>query len=155
MISDRKGRKLRGTRTHGRGMKAGRGAGKRGGRGNAGLHKHRYMQILKWDRDHFGRSGFTRPQSMVSSKITMNVAQVQALAPGWVSEGLAEAKGDGFTVDLEALGIDKLLGSGPITVPLTISVDTASSRAIAKVEAAGGSVSLAEVDTLVVEQQEE
>ncbi len=35
-------RKFRGLRTHGRGIKAGRGAGKQGGRGNAGLHKYKF-----------------------------------------------------------------------------------------------------------------
>ena len=34
-------------RTHGRGHKAGRGAGKRGGRGNAGMNKHRVMTRIK------------------------------------------------------------------------------------------------------------
>ena len=50
--------KFRGSRTHGRGKKAGRGAGKRGGRGNAGLHKHRYITTVKDMPDHFGRRGF-------------------------------------------------------------------------------------------------
>ena len=39
--------KYRGSRTHGRGKKAGRGAGKRGGKGNAGLLKHKYISIIK------------------------------------------------------------------------------------------------------------
>ena len=41
-------------RTHGRGKKSGRGAGIHGGRGNAGLHKHKFMHMLKYDPDHFG-----------------------------------------------------------------------------------------------------
>ncbi len=47
-------------RTHGRGKKSGRGKGKRGGTGNAGLHKHKIMYMLKYMPDHFGRHGFVR-----------------------------------------------------------------------------------------------
>lgn len=39
--------KFRGRRTHGRGKKSGRGAGKMGGHGNAGLLKHKFMWVLK------------------------------------------------------------------------------------------------------------
>ena len=42
------------------------------------------------------------------------------------------------------MGIDKLLGSGQIRTALNITVEAASPKAIAKVEAAGGSVSLDE-----------
>jgi len=51
-------KKFRGTRTHGRGKKAGRGAGLHGGTGNAGLHKHKVQYMLKFMPDHFGRHGF-------------------------------------------------------------------------------------------------
>jgi large subunit ribosomal protein L15 len=56
-----KTRRFRGSRTHGRGHKAGRGKGKRGGFGNAGLHKHKFKWMVKYDPDHFGRHGFKRP----------------------------------------------------------------------------------------------
>ncbi|HER45545.1 MAG TPA: 50S ribosomal protein L15, partial [Thermoplasmatales archaeon] len=32
--------------THGKGKKGGRGAGLRGGKGNAGLHKHKFSYML-------------------------------------------------------------------------------------------------------------
>src|SRR5438477_64347 len=57
-------RKLRGSRTHGRGKKHGRGAGGRGGTGNAGLHKHKFKSMIKYDPEHFGRHGFTRHAQM-------------------------------------------------------------------------------------------
>src|SRR6266571_3554388 len=47
-------RKLRGSRTHGRGKKHGRGAGGRGGTGMAGLHKHKFKWMIKYDPEHFG-----------------------------------------------------------------------------------------------------
>src|SRR5207245_10397107 len=53
-------RKLRGSRTHGRGKKHGRGAGGRGGTGNAGLHKHKFKWMIKYDPEHFGPRGFFR-----------------------------------------------------------------------------------------------
>ena len=53
-----------------------------------------------------------------------------------------ERKGD--LINLTEMGIDKLLGSGQINTPLNITVEAASPKAIAKVEAAGGSVSLEE-----------
>ena len=55
---------------------SGRGAGKHGGHGNAGLHKHKVMYMLKYMPDHFGRHGFKRPQKMVSAKITLNVGDI-------------------------------------------------------------------------------
>ncbi|MEA3559164.1 MAG: 50S ribosomal protein L15, partial [Candidatus Thermoplasmatota archaeon] len=39
-MPDKKTKKMRGKKTHGHGTKARRGAGKRGGRGLAGNHKH-------------------------------------------------------------------------------------------------------------------
>ncbi|GAH16501.1 unnamed protein product, partial [marine sediment metagenome] len=51
--------------THGKGKKGGRGAGLRGGRGNAGLLKHKHMYMTKNMPDHFGRHGFKRPQSVI------------------------------------------------------------------------------------------
>ena len=55
----KKAQKHRGRcRTHGRGHKAGRGAGKRGGRGNAGLNKHRVMTRVKYMPGHWGMHGF-------------------------------------------------------------------------------------------------
>ncbi len=69
--------KFRGSRTHGRGKKHGRGAGMMGGHGNAGLHKHKTMSVLKFDPMHFGRHGFKRPQKMVSAKITINLGDIE------------------------------------------------------------------------------
>jgi len=50
------------------------------------------------------------------------------------------------SINLGELGIDKLLGSGRINAAITVTVANASASAIEKVEAAGGSVNLAEGD---------
>jgi large subunit ribosomal protein L15 len=63
-LTRKKTKKFRGSRTHGRGKKAGRGAGLRGGRGNAGLLKHRYMYMIKNMPNHFGKQGFKRYETI-------------------------------------------------------------------------------------------
>ena len=136
--------RFRGGRTHGRGKKAGRGAGKRGGRGNAGLHKHRYMTVIKYMPDHFGRHGFKRPQSVVVSHVTVNLRDLEEHVESWVRQGHAQAKGAGaYQVDLTAIGVDKLLGTGNLRSKFTVKVKMASARAVEKVQKAGGSVETA------------
>ena len=126
--------KFRGrSRYHGRGKKAGRGAGLRGGRGNAGINKHRLMTRLKYMPGHWGMHGFNRHPKLRNVNISINLMQVSQMA-------------EGDTIDLTEMGYDKLLGSGRIDRALNISVASASTRAIEKVEAAGGSVNLSDDD---------
>ena len=62
-------KKYRGSRTCGGGShKKRRGAGHRGGRGNAGVHKHKYLRFIKLAKlglYEFGKHGFTRPKAVV------------------------------------------------------------------------------------------
>lgn len=132
--------KFRGSRTHGRGKKAGRGAGKRGGKGNAGLHKHKVQYMLKYMPDHFGRHGFKRPQKMVSAKITMNVGDLEQILEVMKVQGTATEKDGKITLDLTALGIDKLLGNGQVSTPFEVLVSETTVLAKAKVEEAGGHI---------------
>ena len=115
-------------RTHGRGHKAGRGAGKRGGRGLAGINKHRVMTRIKYMPDHWGMHGFNRDPSLRTVYITCNVSDLADLAAGK------------DTVDLTEMGIDKLLGSGRINTALTVTVEYWSAKAEEKISAAGGSI---------------
>lgn len=133
--------KFRGNRTHGRGKKAGRGAGKRGGRGNAGLHKHRYITVVKNDPKHFGRHGFTRPK-MPQEKPpkTINVGELEEKMDYYLQKGTAKKVGEKLELDLSSANIDKLLGSGKLQTPIKITVREASSRATSKIEEAGGEV---------------
>ncbi len=133
-----KTRKFRGGRTHGRGKKAGRGAGLRGGRGNAGLHKHKWMTTVKYSPEHFGHHGFKRPQSVVAQKITINLSDLELSLPMLAKDGAASEKDGKWTVDLTKLGIDKLLGSGRIGTPVAVRVSEASAKAKEKLESAGG-----------------
>ncbi len=135
--------KHRGSRTHGRGKKAGRGAGKRGGRGNAGLHKHKFMSMVKYDPTHFGRYGFRRPRIPSERKpTTINIGQLEEQLDTFLEKGLAKRVGEKIEVDLDSAGVDKLLGSGKLKKPLKITVSKASERARSKVEDAGGELLL-------------
>ena len=126
--------KVRGrSRYHGRGMKAGRGAGKRGGRGNAGINNNRVMTRIKYMPGHWGMHGFNIDPSLRVVKVSINLQQVEEMA-------------DGKSINLTELGFDKLLGKGKINKSLNITVNEASSLAVKKVEAAGGSVNLAGSD---------
>jgi large subunit ribosomal protein L15 len=132
--------RFRGSRTHGRGKKSGRGAGKRGGTGNAGLHKHKVMHMLKYMPDHFGRHGFKRPQKVVSAKITINVCDLEEQLEAMLKDGFAVKEGKTLKVDLTKMGIDKLLGSGQISVAMEISVADYTETAKQKVEESGGHI---------------
>lgn len=131
--------RFRGSRTHGRGKKAGRGAGKRGGRGNSGLHKHKYISVVKYDPDHFGRHGFKRPVAK-REPTTINFNMLEARLDDLIQEGHAKRTKDKVEVDLTSAGYDKLLGSGSPLRNLNIKVQKATTKAIAKVEEAGGKV---------------
>lgn len=126
-----KTKKFRGSMTHGRGKKAGRGAGLRGGKGNAGLNKHRYMHMVKYMPDHFfGKKGFKRPQHIVKKDKIINVGKLEEIFPN---------KKD---IDLGKEGYDKLLGGGVIKNSIKVKVLHASEKAINKIKEKGGEVIL-------------
>jgi large subunit ribosomal protein L15 len=129
--------------THGRGKKAGRGAGLRGGRGNAGLLKHRWMHMVKYMPDHFGRHGFKRPQSIIKKAKTINVGELEERFP------------DKKVINLTEEGFNKLLGGGEITTKLKITVDSASEKAIEKIKGKGGEVIVPEPEFTEQETVEE
>jgi large subunit ribosomal protein L15 len=129
--------------THGRGKKAGRGAGLRGGRGNAGLLKHRYMYMLKNMPDHFGKHGFKRPQNVLKKDKIINVGQLEEKFPG---------KKD---IDLKKEGFDKLLGGGKLNSKLKIKVSSASEKAIEKIKDKGGEVVLPEIPQEQITEEEQ
>ena len=123
-----KTKKFRGSARHGRGYKGGRGAGQRGGRGNAGLHKHKYMHMLKYMPDHFGVHGFKRPPGVTYKEKVINVGQLAELFPGKKTINLTEA------------GYDKLLGAGHIPISVHVTVKKATPTATEKIKGQGGEV---------------
>ena len=124
---------MRGSRTHGYGQVGQhRHSGKQGGHGQAGLHKHKWSWTVKFDPDHFGRDPFRPPRQTRPSR-WINVGDLDALASG--------RAGKTGELDLAALGVEKLLGSGKIVSgPYRVRVGSFTKRAQAKIEAAGGKI---------------
>ena len=127
-------RKFRGSRTHGRGIKAGRGAGKQGGRGNAGLHKYKFKSMLIYAPDHFGRHGFKRPFPVVDRPLSLNVGELADFIPTLEAAGALAREGDAFVADLAKVGVERLLGGGVVNAPWKVRVAHASRHAREKVE---------------------
>lgn len=98
------------------------------------------MRTLKYDRDHWGRHGFKRPQKMVYAPITINVGDIEAKLDLLIEKGYAEELDGKMTVNLTRMGVDKVLGNGQVRQPMDIVVNQCSVRAKDKVVAAGGSV---------------
>jgi large subunit ribosomal protein L15 len=135
----RKVRRLRGSRTHGYGqIGQHRHSGKQGGHGNAGLHKHKWSWMLKYEPDHFGRDDFV-PPGYPKVERWMNVGDLD----GSELAGTGEKAGkDPVELDLAAAGIQKLLGSGSVERAYNIRVPSFTKRAQSKVEEAGGKMSV-------------
>ena len=144
-MSKEKTKKFRGKRTFGGGThKNRRGGGSRGGRGNAGTCKHHFVRSMQRGLS-FGKHGFKRPLCMVKDKVIVNVGEIDEAIEQLVSEGIAEKKGETYHVNLENIGIDKVLGSGKVTNPLFITASEFSPSAKAKIdEAKGKTIELAE-----------
>jgi len=146
----KKSSRHRGSWTHGHGeKKKHRGAGSRGGRGNAGSGKRgdaKKPSFWKIKGFHAGKKGFTNPAANKVQTITLTKLNSTILK--LVDTGLATKKGNMFTINCKSLGIDKLLGTGTPLFAFEIIVSSATEGAIKKVEQAGG-----KVDILVKEKQ--
>ena len=127
------------SRTRGRGHKKGRGAGLRGGRGNAGCHKTKRIMYERVGRV-WGAHGFKRPQTVVMANSAINLKVLEENASEWVDQGSATKKGKTISIDLKKMGYDKLLGTGVPSQAYNITISAASAKAVEKVEAAGGEV---------------
>ncbi|MDY6780127.1 MAG: uL15 family ribosomal protein [Halobacteria archaeon] len=124
----------RGSRTHGGGsQKNRRGAGNRGGRGDAGRKKHESSE-----HPPLGKHGFKRPQKVVEETETVNVGDVDKRIYELVEEGVAEEDGDRYVVDGDDLGVDKVLGGGQVRNELVVHADDFSDSAVEKIEEGGG-----------------
>lgn len=142
----KKNTRQRATVTHGWGsMKKHRGAGHRGGRGNAGSGKRGDAKKPSFWKDmrRYGKHGFTSHAAVKGAAV--NVGHIASAVERMVVDALVVKKGDSFIVDLASLGIERLLGTGVVDVKLEITVDSASPRAIEKVEKAGGKVTVTAV----------
>jgi large subunit ribosomal protein L15 len=142
-----KKRRQRGSRTHGGGThKNRRGAGHRGGRGNAGRDKHEFH-----NHEPLGKSGFKRPQKTRRDVETVNLRELDEDIAILVDDGVAETSDDGYAVDARDLVDDgheadavKVLGAGQVYNELEVVADAFSESATEAIEAAGGEAVLSE-----------
>ncbi len=128
----RKIRKKRGSRTVGYGrIGQHRDSGSKGHR-KVGRHKHLWSYVSTYEPDYFGKSGFTSPKSLKTKNNPINLQKLNELMP---------AEKDGKNViDLTSLGYTKLLGTGKIDKPLSVTVLSASKTAQEKIQQAGGKI---------------
>ena len=149
----RKAQKKRGTRTVGYGrVGQHRKTGQRVGRGKTTqLKKTMKSYYLKQKKLGFpdpewrlGKTGFKRPQDInrIYNINTLNVKDLDIKLDKLTEQNKATKSGTTYTINLEDLNIQKILGRGDINKKVNVSVKKASERAIEKIEAAGGKVTL-------------
>jgi len=135
----RKVRKMRGSRTHGYGqIGQHRKAGGRGGKGEAGYHKHFWTYTVTKEPNHFGKHGFVSPTRRPINAI--NVGELNERIESLLAKNQATKTKEGIAIDLTQLGYDKLLGKGKVTHPLIVRVESSSKSAAEKIEKAGGQI---------------
>ncbi|MEW6722482.1 MAG: uL15m family ribosomal protein [Candidatus Micrarchaeota archaeon] len=125
-----------GHRSHGRGnVKNRRGSGNRGGRGMAGVDKHKWSWAVKNPKEHsvyFGKHGFVRPNKPAPLPL-MHLYEIDQKA---VANKL-EKKGGKFHLDFKG----KILATGTLSQPVVIRAAAWSRNVEKKVGEAGGSIS--------------
>jgi len=142
-----KKRRQRGTRTHGGGThKNRRGAGNRGGRGNAGRSKHQIH-----GQPPLGKHGFKRPTTVKRTVSEVDVRTIDEQAALWAEGGLVEETDFGYRVDARDVVEDgddadvvKVLGTGQVRNQLEVTADAFSARAVELIEGEGGDAILTE-----------
>ncbi len=149
----KKVRKMRGRRTHGYG-KVGqhRKTGQRAGRGKTTQWKKSkksfYLKQKElgfpdpdWD---IGKKGFKRPQDLVRiyRVNTINVKDLDQKIDYFVLNNKATKSGNTYNINLKENNIQKVLGKGEVNKVINITVNKASQKAIEKIEAAGGKITL-------------
>ena len=139
----RKIRKTRGSRTQGFGRIGQHRKSGSLGYTKAGRHKQLWSYVTTYEPDHFGKHGFTSPQSLHKNTDVINIARLDALT----AELSVTAEQGPPVIDLTSLGYAKLLGTGKITKPLTVKVSLCSKSAAEKITQAGGKVLTASQET--------
>ncbi|MFC7073866.1 uL15m family ribosomal protein [Halovenus rubra] len=142
-----KKKRQRGSRTHGGGShKNRRGAGHRGGRGDAGRDKHEMH-----NHEPLGKSGFSRPEKVQDEVITVDVQTLDEDILLHVADDNAEEANNRYILDARDVVDDghdadvvKVLGNGQVRNQLEITADAFSEGAREKINGADGFVKLTE-----------
>lgn len=111
----RRSNKKRGGRTQHGNTKNWRGAGSRGGRGNAGGHKHKYSKLMHT----FGAKIRLKPKKLPEKAV--NFSDLNRLIPVWLEQKRCEKDAEGrIVLDGERVGITKILGKGELDFELVL-----------------------------------
>lgn len=132
----------RGSKTHGWGAKKKhRGKGHQGGAGMAGTGKRadsKKPSIWK-DKYYFGKHGFISKTPKIKIN-PINVSYIEEHINKFISANLVNKENGVYSVELEKLGYNKLLGDGKVMVKFKIKAPYASKSAVEKIKEAGGDV---------------
>jgi large subunit ribosomal protein L15 len=141
---EKKSRKLRGrTRTMGWGrVGQHRKSGSRGGFGAVGFHKHKWIWVIKYAPNWYGKRGFVSVQQIrrYRKMKVINVGELDELAKTMLMKNIAVKEGDLIVIDTIRMGCDKVLGEGRVTLPLKVIAKEVTETAKKKIEEAGGTV---------------
>jgi large subunit ribosomal protein L15 len=141
----KKNTRQRAATTHGFGsMKKNRGAGNRGGRGNAGSGKRGdankpYFRVIQ--RRELGKFGFSNAKHRVFYS-PVNIYFIENSFDSLKAKGFVKEQDGYFSIDLGKLGYNKLLATGKPSRKYQITVDYASNSAQEKISKAGGLVTV-------------
>jgi large subunit ribosomal protein L15 len=143
---EKKSRKLRGrTRTMGWGrVGQHRKSGSRGGFGAVGMHKHKYVWVMKNAPRWYGKHGFTSPWSIRGEVRAINVGELDEIARRLEQEGRAVVENGLIVINTVEMGCNKVLGRGRVTGKLKVIAEHVSEEAKRKIEEAGGRVEVLE-----------
>jgi len=142
--------KMRGSRHCGGGCsKKRRGAGHRGGRGNAGSgkeKKQKYTWFLKYEPDHIGKHGFKRFPKLRKSKSAINLSYLNDNLEKFLERGIAYKEKKDVIVDVSKLGVSKVLSEGKLTKKFSVKAKEFSEKAKMKIEKMGGKAIVGEAN---------
>jgi len=140
-------RKFRGWRTHGTGFgKRHRGKGNKpyrsGGVGKRGAHRETIA--LTKGIAPIGKRGIqVLPRRTEPKKLLVKISDLEQNFEKFVSAGVIKSKSQPYDVDLTVLGNVKLLSNGKVTKKYNVKVPYCAAKAKEKIEAAGGTVTIA------------
>lgn len=135
MVKRRSKKKQSGSHGHGS-SKKNRGAGNKGGRGNAGRGKKAHHHKQTADGVHeMGEKGFN---SRKPEQNGINLRDIDQTIQTFVEEGTAEETDDGYIFYANEAGYDKVLGTGRLTQEIEIQAENFSSSAERKIEEGKG-----------------
>ena len=131
----KKHRRNRGERTYHGAHRNWRGGGNRGGRGQAGGHKHKWSYVVKYDKDRYGQHGFLKPSAEVN---TISLSVLQEMLDYFVEKKFATKEGSVVKVDLAKAGYQKVLGNGKVKSAMEVQAAMFSKSAEKKITESGG-----------------